>query len=269
MKFSIPAMKSWKAGGKLVKKHSLLGMGLKGLKDMNWKGKKAKLKKFNTLSRKQRRTLDKLLGRISPASFSVAKSPMYKAGTNYLQNFLGKSFTPSFNAMDQLQNFEAPMMRQFREQIIPEIASRFSGLDARRSSAFEQALGSAGADLQERLAALKGGLALQAQESLGNQQAQFYQQQLQAAQLGLPYSEAPGQMSLNLANLGLGTPAFGYQNIPGQAGMGQGIMGGLGRIGGGLAGAAAGAAVGSVVPGIGTALGAGVGGAMGMMGSGA
>lgn len=233
-----------------------------------WRGKEAKLQKFKTLSHRQKKTLDKILGRVDPSSFSIGKSSMYQAGTNYLSNFLGKGFNPAYNALDYVNALEAPMMRQFREQVIPEIATRFSGMNARDSSAFNQTMGEAGASLQERLAALRGNLAMHAQESLGQQQAQFQGQQLQAAQLGLPYSEAPGQMSLNLAQLGMGTPAFGYQNIPGQAGIGQGVMGGVGRAGGALAGAATGAAMGSFIPGIGTAVGAGIGGLMGMFGGG-
>lgn len=60
--------------------------------------------------------------------------------------------------------FEAPYMRQFNEKVIPGIAERFSGAGAgaQSSSAFQQALGGAGADLQERLAQLREGLRYQA-----------------------------------------------------------------------------------------------------------
>lgn len=62
------------------------------------------------------------------------------------------------------QAFEKPLMRQFREEIVPGIAERFAGLGAgaQQSSAFRQALGRAGAGLTERLGALRGGLQQQA-----------------------------------------------------------------------------------------------------------
>ncbi|MFP3859222.1 MAG: hypothetical protein ACLFUW_00220 [Bacteroidales bacterium] len=52
--------------------------------------------------------------------------------------------------------FEAPFKRQFQEETVPGLAERFSGLGAgaQRSSAFQQALGGAGASLAENLAAL-------------------------------------------------------------------------------------------------------------------
>lgn len=56
------------------------------------------------------------------------------------------------------ETFAAPVKRQFEEQIVPGLAERFSGLGsgAQSSSAFSQALGTAGADLSERLAAMAG-----------------------------------------------------------------------------------------------------------------
>ena len=268
-------MPFWKSVGKAIPAGILPGIayhqakksgGLGGL--LGGKGglggSKGKLKKYNTLNRKQRRTLDKLLGHISPSSFDIGKNKLYKTGSGFLQDMLRSKFQPGFNAMDIIGNLEAPMMRQFREEIIPEIATRFSGLGARNSSAFEQAIGSAGAGLQERLAALRGGLALQAQNDIGQQQGQFVNQQLQAANMGGQYAQMPGQMSFNLAQLGLGTQPFGYQNIAGQAGFGQnlagGAMQGLGQMLPTLIGGALGTAV---APGVGTLAGAQMGSAIG------
>jgi len=60
------------------------------------------------------------------------------------------------------QAFEAPYMREFQESTIPNIAEQFASLDAQGSSAFGQSLSSAGAGLQENLAALREGLKMQA-----------------------------------------------------------------------------------------------------------
>lgn len=56
------------------------------------------------------------------------------------------------------QQFEAPYLRQFHEQTVPGLAELFSGLGAgsQSSSAFQQALGQAGAGLSEQLASLRG-----------------------------------------------------------------------------------------------------------------
>lgn len=73
--------------------------------------------------------------------------------------------------MGQLQpqtdeRFSAPYLRQFQEQIVPQLAERFAGLGAgsQSSSAFQQALGSSGADLAERLASLNVGQQLQREQ---------------------------------------------------------------------------------------------------------
>ncbi len=102
--------------------------------------------------------------------------------------------------------FEAPFKRQFEEQTVPGLAERFSGLGsgAQRSSAFGQALSSAGAGLSENIASLRSGLRMQA---------------LQQA-LGL------GQNALNTNTMGLvpKQQPFWQQLLSGMApGVGQGI----------------------------------------------
>lgn len=105
----------------------------------------------------------------------------------------GQGFGGASGALDYYKNllegdssaFEAPLMREFQEQIVPGIAERFSGMGAQRSSAFGQQLGAAGAGLEEKLAALRAGLKGQGAQGL----------------LG-----AFGQ----LGGLGLGQQPFGY-----------------------------------------------------------
>lgn len=70
------------------------------------------------------------------------------------------------NDPEAMKDFEAPYKRQFEEQTIPDIAERFSGQGAQRSSAFGQALSSAGAGLQENLAYLKAGRQDQSMQQL-------------------------------------------------------------------------------------------------------
>lgn len=109
---------------------------------------------LSTLNPQQQTILQQLLGSISGQSGNIQQNPLYQSGQNFLQGILG----------GDTSKFEAPLMRQFNEQIIPGLAERFSGAGAgsQSSSAFQQALGGAGADLTERLGALRSGLQMQA-----------------------------------------------------------------------------------------------------------
>lgn len=194
---------------------------MSGLSDAMF-GTKGKLKKFETLSGSQKKALNKILGKIDYSSLELGKNKLYQQGQSFLQGLLQPG------ALDKLYGqLESPMMRQFQEEIIPGIAERFSGLGAQSSSAFTQSLSQAGAGLQEKLSALRGQLTQQG-----------VQQQLQAAQMGLGYAQAPASLATNLAQLGLGTQAFGYQNIAAQPGFLQNFLGSLGQGAGQAAGLA-------------------------------
>ena len=58
------------------------------------------------------------------------------------------------------EEFEAPLMRQFQEDIMPGIAEQFAGMGAGglSSGGFAQEAGRAGTDLAERLGAIRAGL---------------------------------------------------------------------------------------------------------------
>lgn len=135
---------------------------------------------------------------------------LFSQGSNYLQNLLSGS-------PESTQAFEAPAMRQFNQQIIPGIAERFAGQGGLSSSGFQNALGSAGADLSERLAALRGGL------------------QNQAAGQALGYAQQPQSNLQNL--LGMNTQGIAPEQmsflqqllVALSGGAGQGL-GGLGSL---------------------------------------
>lgn len=152
-------------------------------------GKKPETQQIPTMDPQQQQLLSQLLGGLG--------GPL-KSGLGGLGSLLG----------GDTEAFEAPAMRQFQEQIVPGIAERFSGIGggAQQSSAFQQALGQAGAGLSERLAMQRAGL----------------QQQ------GL------GQLS-QLLGLGLGQKPFGIGMQPGTSGFLGGLAPGIGAgIGGGL-----------------------------------
>lgn len=105
--------------------------------------------------------------------------------------------------------FEQPYKTQFAQETVPMLAERFTGTGAgsQSSSAFQQALGQAGAGLSEKLAALRGNLQQNAMSQL-----------------------------FGLAGTGL-TPSFESVLSQGDQGFGSSIAPFLGQLGGvGLSG---------------------------------
>lgn len=162
-------------------------------------GQEGKMEQLPTMTPQQQQLLSQLLGGIS--------GPLGMGFERLSELLSGRP--------EAFEAFQAPAMRQFEEQIVPGIAERFTGMGggAQRSSAFQQALGQAGAGLSERLAAQRAGL-----------------------QQG-----AMGQLS-QLLGMGMGAKPFGYQYTPSTGGflgglapgVGMGIGGGLSRLLGGL-----------------------------------
>jgi hypothetical protein len=80
--------------------------------------------------------------------------------------------------------FEDPYKRQFQQETIPGLAEQFAGMGSggsQNSSAFQQALGGAGADLSANLASLRGNLQNQAVGQLQGFQNQAYQPTFQTS----------------------------------------------------------------------------------------
>lgn len=126
---------------------------------------------------------------------STANQGVYQGGLNYLSSLMNQS-------PEEMQQFSAPYMREFREETMPDIMEAFRGMGANRGSGFEKALADAGASLQERLASLHGGLGMQ------------------AAQMALPYSQVPFEeayqqqaLSSQRGAMALGSQPFGYEYI--------------------------------------------------------
>lgn len=113
-------------------------------------GKQERTDQLPRFNEQQSASLDQILGR------STAALPQ---GFDFLEQLIGQS-------PEALQQFQAPAMRQFNEDIIPSIAERFTGMGAQNSSGFTQALGKAGAGLAENLSAQKAGLSMQGLQQL-------------------------------------------------------------------------------------------------------
>jgi hypothetical protein len=105
----------------------------------------------------------------------------------YDQGLLGQG-PEAFN------NFSAPYLKQFQEQLLPQIAEKYGGMGALSSSGFGQALGGAASGLQSQLAQL------------------FTQLQGQAAQ------RQQGQFQ-NLSQIGLGYEPYAYHERQGTSGL--------------------------------------------------
>lgn len=120
-------------------------------------------KGFDTLNPIQKRIMEMISG-----SGGMGQNPLAGQVNDYYSSLLD-------NSNEAYENFAAPHMRQFNEQTIPGLAERFAGLGAQSSSGFQNALGQAGAGLQENLAGLRSGLQMQGAQGAG----QFNQQNLQ------------------------------------------------------------------------------------------
>jgi hypothetical protein len=169
------------------------------------------LRSLSTMSKGQGNFLQQLLSQLQGQSSNLGQNPLFQAGSNYLQKLLG-------GGQESQQSFSAPFMRQFNEQTVPALAERFSGLGAgaQSSSAFQQALGQAGAGLQENLAALHSG------------------NQMQGLGQALNYAQQPISNLLGFGQLGLGTStkAFMPRQLPFWQQLLLGASGGLGQAGG-------------------------------------
>jgi len=135
---------------------------------------KAKYKKYETLDKRQKK-LQQRLSQMLEKQYGggVGASPTYQGANRFLQQL----YDPSGSAFSA---FEAPYKRQFQEEVVPQLAERFSALDAQKSSGFNQALAQAGAGLSERLASLRSGL------------------QMQGLSSALPFALAPGEQAQGL-----------------------------------------------------------------------
>jgi hypothetical protein len=142
---------------------------------------------------------------------NVMNSPNYQSGSNWLQSLFND---PSF-----FNSFEAPLMRQYEESTIPDLANRFAGMGsggALGSTGFRNQATREAGNLHANIAALRGGM------------------QQQGANQALAYAQAPAQNYFQMLQNAL-TPTqnvyqppsagpFGGAFSAGMGGMMQGLM---------------------------------------------
>ena len=174
-----------------------------GKKSSTWSGTQPKIKKLDVLNKDQQHQLHDIFKRLHMPS--TEQNPLYQQGSGYLSRILSQD-------PEMMRQFEAPALRQFNEQIVPQIAERFAGMGALSSGAFNQTMGQEAGSLAERLAQMRAGLGMQAQ-----------QQALGYAHLPFEDMLAQRQLETQRAGIGLGTQPFRYVQQPGTPGAGTGL----------------------------------------------
>jgi len=111
-------------------------------------GKKGGFEQASTMTGGQTDLLSQLMSGLSGGQTGGGA---LGGGMDFLQNLLS----------GDTSKFEQPLMRQFQEQTIPQLAEKFAGFGGMSSGSFNQALGQAGAGLSENLGALRGQLGMQ------------------------------------------------------------------------------------------------------------
>ena len=164
-------------------------------------------KKVEPLRKDQLKLLEKITKHFPTHGLDISHKGLYKRGYEHLKNLLS-------NDPEAIRAFEAPALRQFNEQIIPGLTSKFSqfGAGGLQSSGFRNALAEQSRALTENLAAQRSGL------------------QMQAIPRALEFLQGPAQNLYNRAALGLGVPGVNYvQPAPPQPGFFSNLAGGLGQ----------------------------------------
>jgi len=196
-------------------------------------------KKMDPYSKGQRKLLDwltKSIRKKGKKGIDITRSPLYRAGSEYLQDMLSGD-------SEAYQKFEAPAMRQFYEDILPEIAEKYAGAGAGSSSAFGLAATHAGGALSEQLAAMRENL------------------RMQAVPQALGYAQQPISNQAALLGQSMNAMPYQYTNMPApagpSAGFGEQLSGGLAQIGGQVSGTMLGNQLGSWLSGMGGSSGGG------------
>lgn len=114
-------------------------------------GGKDKTTQHQIYTPQQQALINQIIGGLGGQSGAVS------GGMDFIQQLLGGQTA---------ETATAPMMRQFNEQTVPQLSERFAGSGALNSSAFGQALGSAGAGLQENLFAARNQQQMQGLQGL-------------------------------------------------------------------------------------------------------
>lgn len=203
----------------------------------------------STFSPQQQNLQNQTIGGINQGAQDITQNPGYQSGLEYLMSMFQD---PNF-----FSKFEAPMQRQFQEQTVPQLANQFAGMGTHGSfgTGFRNQLAREGTTLQEKIAALRGGMQQQGASQLLNYAQQptqnFMQQYGQVNSQGMNNVYQPatsgwfGPVLTSLIGGLSGNPGmFAQGNNNSQPfAAGQGEAGSYGMGGSGASGLATGAAM--------------------------
>lgn len=179
-----------------------------------WTGSQGKFNQMSTLGKEQQGLYNQLqqsnLGQGSGGSFGQAG--------DYYRSLLQ-------NDNDTFNSLQAPELRRFREQTIPDLSEQFAGMGSGglSSSGFRNAAVSAGTDLSERLGAIRAQLRQQGAQGLQN----LGQQGLQQFNENVYTQGQPGALQGLFSGLGQGLGAAGGAALGGGYGAGLSALGSL------------------------------------------
>lgn len=128
----------------------------------------------------------------------ITQNQGYQQGQNWLNDL--------FNDENFFKKFEDPMMRQYNEQTIPDLANRFSSMGSGGSlgsTAFRNQANREAGNLHSNIAALRGGM----QQNGVNQ--------------GLQYAQQPISNMMNMYQQALGQPVNNQYQPPSTGGWGS------------------------------------------------
>lgn len=133
-------------------------------------------------------------------NMDITQNPQYKQGNDWLMSMFSD---PNF-----FKSFEAPLMRQFQEQTMPQLENQYAALGTGggfNSSAFRNQAAREGTNLYEKIAQLRGGMQQNAIPQLFNsaQMPISNQQNLVNTALGFQPNnvyQPPGSSFGNLAS---------------------------------------------------------------------
>lgn len=146
----------------------LANMGVQAYKGFSGGGMGGKdAEQSSSFGKGQLSNLEKAMESIRGGAPNINENPQYQQGQEWLNSL--------FNDPEFFKNMEAPAMRQYEEQTIPDLANRFASMGSggsTGSTAFRNQLGREGSNLQSNLAAMRGGM----QQQGANQALQYAQQ---------------------------------------------------------------------------------------------
>ena len=118
-------------------------------------------------------TQQRIYQNVTQPGAQLEQNPLFQQGTQFLQSLMS----------GDMAAFQAPLLQQFEQDIVPGISEQFAGLGMSASSGLNQTLARAAENLGT---------------NLGAQRSQLMMSMLPQA---LQYSQAPMQEQMNLLNL--------------------------------------------------------------------